>query len=170
MPVLSIFVEGMACRPFGDKLSFDPVLKLYARYISECTGLAPEIMITPTSHGCYAVTSHRPIGCLFKDLIWLTPKTPSKPCITGRFVGIWIHPWPVDSPHQGPVIQTAFPRHDAIRKNASQQDAHYFLFCFVYISKLDWGFVWFTNVYLSITCMVVSRHTQCNWSNLDGYG
>ena len=64
-----------------------PVLKLYARYISECTGLASEIMITPTSHGCYAVTSHWPIGCLFKDLIWLTPKTPSKPCITGRFCG-----------------------------------------------------------------------------------
>ena len=60
--------------------------------------------ITAVSHDNYSVRTHRQLDCLFKNLFRPTTKKTSKVHITGSLLGK-----SVDSPHEEPVKQKAFP-------------------------------------------------------------
>ena len=64
-------------------------------------------------HGHYSdnerdgISNHWHLNCLFDHLLRCRSKTTSKLCTTGLCEGN--PPWPVDSPHKGPVMWKMFP-------------------------------------------------------------
>ena len=66
-----------------------------------------------TSQVHQGVSNHRLLGCLLKNLFWLTTGKTSKLRINELFVR-GILRWPVDSPHYGPVTPRALPCHYVI--------------------------------------------------------
>ena len=63
--------------------------------------LGVESVITMTSHECYVVSNHRSFNCLFNSLCAPT----SNKNIKVRIFVRGIHRWPVNSPHEGPVMR-----------------------------------------------------------------
>ena len=58
------------------------------------------------------VSNHQPHGCLLNRLFRRRSKKTSKPRVTGLCVGN--SPWPVNSPHKGPVTRKMVPFDDVI--------------------------------------------------------
>ena len=96
-----------------------------------CTSTRNVGLCTLRSHGnpLYICIGNRPLETLewrhlsvmasqitrlfVPQLVQVDVKKNAKLCITGLFV--WgIHRWPVDSPHKGSVMRTAFQCHDVI--------------------------------------------------------
>ena len=74
---------------------------------------APLIQVRPItvmSHDSHAVWNHNQLDCLFNSLFRPTKKA-SKASYNWPFLR-GIHPWWVDSPHKGPVMQEASPCHN----------------------------------------------------------
>ena len=59
-----------------------------------------------------SVSNHQPHGCLFNRLFRRRSKKTSKPRVAGLCAGN--SPWPVNSPHKGPVTRKMFPFDDVI--------------------------------------------------------
>ena len=72
------------------------------------------IVITMASPGRYRISNYRQLKYLFNNFFKrTTPKITSKLRITGPFLE-GIRMLPMDSPHKGPAMMTAFPCHDVI--------------------------------------------------------
>ena len=66
-------------------------------------------VITGTRHysGCHGVWNHRQLYCLFNSLLKLTITKEIKFRITDSLK--WLHRWPVESPHRGPIMRREIP-------------------------------------------------------------
>ena len=113
------FTKGQRCTAFMFSLRWCENLNKALKKQSRCrwsTTLWCLWNATMTLHWRHndhdGVSNHQPRGCLLNRLFRRRSKKTSKLRVTGLCVGN--SPWPVNSPHKGPVTRKMFPLDDVI--------------------------------------------------------
>ena len=118
---------------------------------------------------CCGVSNLWQLKCLLKHLFRLTSKKILKPA---ALLTVCKGNPPVDSPHKGPVMQKAFPYHDAILwQTTTIHNKTYRKISNISGTKISKLWMFFTS---SCSCLcpiqwsqVLSREWRCSWSSAD---